>query len=132
MAERTCPVCKKRPVWRTNQSKNWRHLCKRITKPGLRISKPSAKHVVRPGTREIPPRPTCDAESMGMWRSPRHVGGSGDVSVRRRTLWSCGDGGVCAMQGSPAGGLSLTVCQGSTMGPGARGPSRRARRAARR
>jgi hypothetical protein len=29
MAERKCPVCKKRPVWRTNQSKNWRHLCKR-------------------------------------------------------------------------------------------------------
>ena len=29
MAERKCPVCKKRPVWRTNQSNNWRHLCKR-------------------------------------------------------------------------------------------------------
>jgi hypothetical protein len=29
MAERTCPVCKKRPVWRTHQSKNWRHLCTR-------------------------------------------------------------------------------------------------------
>jgi len=29
MAERKCPVCKKRPVWRTNQSDNWRHLCKR-------------------------------------------------------------------------------------------------------
>ena len=29
MAERTCPLCKKRPVWRTNHSNNWRHLCKR-------------------------------------------------------------------------------------------------------
>ncbi len=29
MAERKCPVCKKRPVWRTKQSNNWRHLCKR-------------------------------------------------------------------------------------------------------
>ncbi len=29
MAERTCPVCTKRPVWRTRQSNNWRHLCKR-------------------------------------------------------------------------------------------------------
>jgi len=29
MAERKCPVCTKRPVWRTNQSNNWRHLCKR-------------------------------------------------------------------------------------------------------
>jgi hypothetical protein len=28
MAERKCPVCKKRPVWRTKQSNNWRHLCK--------------------------------------------------------------------------------------------------------
>jgi len=90
------------------------------------------KPVVRPGTRELPQRPTCRSGSTGTWRSPRHVGGSGDVSVRRRTFWSCGDGGVCAMQGSPSGGLSLAVCQGSTMGPGARGPSRRARRAARR
>ena len=29
MAERLCPVCKKRPVWRTTQSHNWRSLCKR-------------------------------------------------------------------------------------------------------
>ena len=29
MAERLCPVCKKRPVWRTKQSNNWRHLCKK-------------------------------------------------------------------------------------------------------
>ena len=29
MAERMCPVCKKRPVWRTKQSNNWRHLCTR-------------------------------------------------------------------------------------------------------
>ena len=29
MAERTCPVCNKRPVWRTHQSKNWEHLCTR-------------------------------------------------------------------------------------------------------
>jgi hypothetical protein len=29
MAERTCPVCKKRPVWRTKQSNNWQHVCKR-------------------------------------------------------------------------------------------------------
>jgi hypothetical protein len=29
MAERMCPVCTKRPVWRTNQSNNWRHVCKR-------------------------------------------------------------------------------------------------------
>ena len=98
-----------------------------ITKPGLQTSKPSAKPVVRPGTRELPQRPTCRSGSTGTWQSPRHVGGAGDVSVRRRTLWSCDDGGVCAMQGSPSGGLTLTVCQGSTMGRGARGPSRRAR-----
>jgi hypothetical protein len=29
MAERKCPVCKKRPVWRTKQSNNWQHVCKR-------------------------------------------------------------------------------------------------------
>ena len=46
-----------------------------ITKPGLRTSKPNAQPVVRPGTREIPPRPTCGAERMGTWRAPLDVGG---------------------------------------------------------
>jgi hypothetical protein len=74
-----------------------------ITKPGLRTSTPSAQHGVRPGTRAIPPRPTCGAERMGTWRSPRDVGGAGRVEVRRRPCWGCGEDGVWAMPGSPSG-----------------------------
>ena len=81
-----------------------------ITKPGLRTRKPSAQPVVRPGTRAIPPRPTCGAESMGTWRSPRDVGGSGSVEVRRQPCWCCDHDEGCAMLVSPAGERSLAGC----------------------
>jgi hypothetical protein len=101
-----------------------------ITKPGLRTSKPSAPHVVRPGTWAIPPRPTCGVKSMGAWRAPRDGGGSGSVKVRRRPCWCCDHDEGCAMLVSPAGERSLAVCQRSTTGHGEHAPPRRARRSA--
>jgi hypothetical protein len=76
MAERLCPRCTKRPVWRTKQSNYWEYVCKRCYhKAWATTRKPSTKHGVRPGTRETPPRPTCRTGSMGPWRAPRDVGG---------------------------------------------------------
>ena len=31
MAERLCPRCTKRPVWRTQQRNNWEYVCKRCS-----------------------------------------------------------------------------------------------------
>jgi hypothetical protein len=101
-----------------------------ITKPGLRTSKPSAQHGVRPGTRASPPRSTCGAERMGTRRSPRDGGGAGSVKVRRRTCWCCDRDEGCARPVSPAGEQSLAVCQRSIPCHGEHAPPRRARRGA--
>jgi hypothetical protein len=50
MAERKCPVCTKRPVWRTKQSHNWQHLGKRCSHKAWTADQQAqraARHVTR-------------------------------------------------------------------------------------
>ena len=56
MAERKCPVCKKRPVWRTNQSNNWRHLCKRCYHKAWAADQ-KAQREARRATKQLLSRP---------------------------------------------------------------------------
>jgi len=76
MAERTCPVCTKRPVWRTNQSNNWRHLCKRCYPQSLGCGPESP---ARSTSRDQAAALNDDAGVQGrdgsgiMWCHPRSV-----------------------------------------------------------
>ena len=56
MAARKCPVCKKRPVWRTNQSNNWRHLCKRCYHKAWAADQ-KAQREARRATKQLLSRP---------------------------------------------------------------------------
>jgi len=74
MAERLCPRCKKRPVWRTKQRNNWEHVCKRCSHTAWAADQ-QAQRAARRATRD-----TGDASSsdLSCWEH-------GSV-VRRGTL----------------------------------------------
>jgi hypothetical protein len=88
MAERQCPVCKKRPVWRTNQSNNWRHLCKRCYHKAWAADQ-KAQRAARRATRD---RDTGDTSSSDLSccehgsapQGTRHLLGESRLKKRRR------------------------------------------------
>ena len=87
MAERTCPLCKKRPVWRTHHSNNWRHLCKRCYHKAWAANQ-KAQRAARRVTRD-----TGDAfeADLSFW-SHRDVA----IAAARWRVWRWG-----SMPGSP-------------------------------
>ena len=104
MAERLCPRCKKRAVWRTKQRNNWEYVCKRCSHTAWAADQ-QAQRAARRTTRDTGDASSSDlscwehgfvASAAGRWRS-------GSVEVIRWTCWCCGHDDGCTMQVSPAG-----------------------------
>ena len=104
MAERLCPRCTKRPVWRTKQSNTWEQVCKRCSHTAWAADQ-QAQRAARRATRDTGDASESDlscwehgsvTSAAGRWRS-------GSVEVIRGPCWCCGHDDGCAMQVSPAG-----------------------------
>ena len=77
MAERLCPRCKKRPVWRTTQRNNWEHVCKRCSHTAWAADQ-QAQRAARRATKQLRSSLTqvsrtetsaaVSRQSCGLWR----------------------------------------------------------------
>ena len=107
MAERTCPVCTKRPVWRTHQSNNWRHLCKRCDHKAWAVDQ-KAQRAARRASKQLRSTTTQVSRARSATRAEETAGGR--CAPGRRCAQSAARRVLAASYGPPKCAGSHPAC----------------------